>query len=76
MCYHQKEDKMDYFYTPEMEGERPFKCYVCGKILVVNLDGEYIIKLSCNRCKTKIVLETRKPVPVILAVKHGELTHL
>lgn len=59
-----------------MEGERPFKCYVCGKLLCVNIEGEYKIALKCSRCKTKIMLETEKPLPNVLVVKHGELSHV
>lgn len=67
---------MDYFVTPEMEGERPFKCYVCDKMLIVDIGGEYTLKLHCSRCKTVIQIETKKPLPNVLVVKHGELTHI
>jgi phage FluMu protein Com len=67
---------MDYFETEAIEGERPFKCYVCSKMLVVDVEGEYTIKLQCPRCKTKITLESKKPLPVALVIKHGELTKL
>lgn len=67
---------MDYFNTPAMKGEKPFKCYVCSKMLAVELEGEYTIKLKCPRCQTQITLETKKPIPSVLAVKHGELTQL
>lgn len=65
-----------YFKSREMEGERPFKCYVCKKILLTNIEGEYTIKLNCSRCKTKITLECVDPVPSVLAVKNGELVNL
>ena len=64
---------MDFFYTSAMEGETPFNCYVCGKMLVVDIKGEYTMKLMCSRCKTVIVVETKKPLPNGLVVKHGEL---
>lgn len=67
---------MDYFLTPSMKGEKPFKCYVCGKMLVVDIDGEYILKLSCPRCETKMVLQTKNALPDELVVKHGELVKL
>lgn len=66
----------DYYDTPAMEGERPFKCYVCGKMLIVDIEGEYILKLQCPRCKTKITAESKKPLPDVLVVKHGELTKI
>jgi hypothetical protein len=66
----------NHFMSPAMEGERPFKCYVCKKLLIVDIQGEYVIKLQCSRCKTKIILECMNPVPDILAIKHGELTHI
>lgn len=65
----------DYYETPAMEGEKPFKCYVCGRMLAIDLEGEYTIKLHCSRCKTKITLETKKPIPDVLMMKHGELAH-
>ena len=67
---------MDYFETPAMEGERPFKCYVCNKMLLISIEGEYTIHMQCSRCKTKIALESRKPLPDALVVKHGELIKL
>jgi DNA-directed RNA polymerase subunit RPC12/RpoP len=66
----------EYFETGEVMGETPFKCYVCSNILLVDVEGEYRIKLRCKRCKTKIILETMKPLPVNLVVKHGELVKL
>ena len=66
----------EYFETEAIEGETPFKCYVCGKMLKVDIEGEYIVKLQCPRCKTKITLESKKALPDTLVVKHGELVHL
>lgn len=66
----------DYFETEAIMGETPFKCYVCGKMLIVDIEGEYVVKLQCSRCKTKITLESRKALPDTLVVKHGELVHL
>lgn len=66
----------DYFETEAIEGETPFKCYVCGKMLIVDIDGEYTVRLNCPRCKTKITLESKKALPDTLVVKHGELAHL
>lgn len=66
----------EYFETEAIEGETPFKCYVCNKMLIANVEGEYTLKLKCPRCKTKITLETEKALPDTLVVKHGELAHL
>jgi phage FluMu protein Com len=66
----------EYFNTPSIEGERPFKCYVCNKLLIVDIDGEYSVRLQCSRCKTKITLETQKSLPDGLVVKHGILTKI
>ena len=66
----------NYFGTPEIKGEAPFKCYVCGMMLAVDIEGEYTVKLKCRRCKTKITLETEKALPDTLVVKHGELVKL
>lgn len=59
--------------TECISGERPFKCYVCGKLLCISIIGEYIVKLNCFRCKTKITLECVNPLPNSLVIKHGEL---
>lgn len=63
----------EHFYTPEMEGEKPFRCYVCNELLIANIDGEYILDLKCRRCKTMIHIECKKPLPDSLVVKFGEL---
>ena len=67
---------MDFFYRSAMKGENPFNCYVCGKMMAVDIQGEYILKLMCPRCHTKITLETVKVLPDELVVKHGELVKL
>jgi len=66
----------EYFETEAIVGETPFKCYVCNKMLIVDIEGEYTVKLQCPRCKTKIRLETEKSLPDTLVVKHGELAHI
>ena len=66
----------DYFETEAIVGETPFKCYICNKMLIVDIEGEYTVKLQCPRCKTKITLETKKALPDTLVVKHGELVKL
>jgi phage FluMu protein Com len=67
---------MDYFLTPQMKGEKPFNCYVCGKLLIADIDGEYMLKLTCPRCDTMMVIQTKKSLPDELVVKHGELVKL
>jgi len=59
--------------TGEIQGERPFSCYVCGKVLIVNIQGDYEVELNCPRCKTRISLMLRTPLPDSLVMKHGEL---
>lgn len=77
----------DFFDSKELRGEEPFRCYVCHNILMVEIEGEYVIKLRCFRCKTKmrvehkdgetkIDLQTMNPLPGGLVVKHGELVKL
>jgi phage FluMu protein Com len=71
-----EEVDMGYFETDEIKGETPFKCYVCGKMMLADVEGEYKLKLKCTRCKTKVTLETEHALPDTLVVKHGELVHL
>lgn len=66
----------EYFETEEIRGFTPFKCYVCGKMMVVNIVGEYTMELTCPRCKTQVVLKTQKVLPDTLVVKHGALVKL
>jgi len=65
-----------FFYTEAIQGETPFKCYVCNEMLIANIEGEYRVYLKCRRCKTKITLETEMALPDTLVVKHGELVKL
>ena len=62
-----------YYETEAMQGEKPFFCYNCGKMLMINIEGEYTIKMRCARCKTVITVERQNPVPDILMAKHAEL---
>jgi phage FluMu protein Com len=66
----------NYFETEAIKGETPFKCYVCGEMLIADIKGEYIVELKCRRCKTEITLKTEHALPDTLVVKHGELVHL
>ena len=66
----------DFFESKELNGEKPFRCYVCHNILLIDVEGEYKIKLRCKRCKTKITLESVNPLPSGFIVKQGELVKL
>lgn len=59
--------------TPEMKGDRPFRCQFCNKQALLDVKGECVIKLRCPRCKTIITLETAHPLPDALAVRAGVL---
>ena len=59
--------------TKAMQGERPFRCYNCHKVLVLDVQGECRIVLRCSRCKVRITLETSVPIPDALAIRAGAL---
>lgn len=59
--------------TPEIEGERPFRCPMCYKQLLLDVKGECVLVLRCGRCKAKITLETAVPLPPALALRAGAL---
>lgn len=61
--------------TPESQGDRPFRCPMCRKQLLLDVQGECRVVLCCHRCKTKITLETALPLPAALALRAGELLH-
>lgn len=63
-------------HTAEIEGEKEFRCYFCGKQLLQDIAGVCRLKLKCPRCKTQIELMTAQPLPVTLAVRNGELVKL
>lgn len=74
-------------YTDTIKGETPFKCYVCGRMMIVDIQGEYTVKLNCSRCKTQfradrkdgetnVTFTTERALPDTLVVKHGELVKL
>lgn len=53
----------NYFRRPEMMEGRGFRCYNCGKMLALKVEGSnYEIKLLCPRCKARIKLEMREPL--------------
>lgn len=60
-------------FTEESQGERPFRCPMCRKLLLLDVQGEYRMLLQCVRCKTKITLETTATISAALAVRAGAL---
>lgn len=64
----------NYEQTAEMKGEKPFRCYNCGKLLILDLGGtDYELMLHCPRCKAKINVTLQSPIPDELDVKLGSL---
>lgn len=52
-----------YFRRPEMVNGKGFRCYNCGKLLTIKLQGsDYVVVLRCPRCKAKIKVEMNEPV--------------
>lgn len=64
-----------YFTTPEMDGRRPFKCYNCGKKLILSIKGIYELVLKCSRCKADISIKCGEPISEDLILRQGELIH-
>lgn len=62
--------------TPEVKGEKEFRCYICRKELLLDIVGVCRLKLQCPRCKTMIELTTNTPLPADLALRNGELVKL
>ena len=64
----------NYFRESGMEGEKPFKCYNCGKLLIADLGGsDYDLLLHCPRCKAHIRVTLQEPLLDELIVKLGGL---
>lgn len=63
-------------FTPEIKGEKEFRCYVCRKGLLLDIVGVCRLKLKCPRCKTLIELTMSEPIPAELQVRSGELVKL
>jgi len=63
-----------YRLTPEMEGERPFRCFRCHKQLVWHIEGACTLKFQCPRCKARITVEL-DVIPSALALKGGVCVH-
>lgn len=56
----------EYFQTLEMKGEKPFRCWNCHKLLIMELTGSnYKIGLVCPRCKCKLTIEANEILPII-----------
>jgi len=52
-----------YYRTPEMMGEKNFRCHNCGKMFIKDITGIYTMKLVCPRCKTEITVKTKERIP-------------
>ena len=61
--------------TPEIQGERPFRCFKCRKWLKLRVDSEQVLRLWCRRCKTRYTVETTAPLPDALALRSGIYVH-
>lgn len=61
------------YLTPEIQGERPFRCFKCNKRLVLDVQGEQRLVLWCDRCKTKFTVETSESLPPALSIRAGTL---
>jgi len=52
-----------YFRRPEMVEGKGLRCYNCGKLLAIKLDGSnYEVRMRCPRCKAKIKIEMLEPI--------------
>lgn len=51
---------MDFFQTAEIKGEKPFKCLVCERLLLIKISPPAKLELKCPRCKTYIKLILKK----------------
>lgn len=61
--------------TKQYEGERPFRCPRCNRLAAVDIQGEFKLIITCNRCHAKLTLEVSEPLPEALAVKSGAFIH-
>ena len=61
--------------TPEMEGERPFRCPNCRKLLLLDVRSECEIKLMCHRCKAELTVKLPAPLADALALRAGVLVN-
>lgn len=45
------------FLTPQWQGEKPFRCHVCGRMLALDIQGSLLqVVLHCVRCKSLIIV--------------------
>lgn len=52
-----------YFRRPEMMNGKGLRCYNCGKLLAIKLEGSnYEVRMKCPRCKAKIKIEMSEPI--------------
>jgi len=64
---------MKFFQTPEIQVGGPFKCFMCGSTLALELTGsEFKVKLFCKRCKTFYLIKTRLPLKFIQEIKEKQ----
>lgn len=57
--------------TKQFEGERPFRCPRCNKLVIADIVGEFKLSIVCVRCHAKLTLEVTEPLPATLLLKSG-----
>lgn len=56
--------------TQEMSLGGEIRCFNCRKKLLQHLEGSnYNLELECERCKTRIVIYCREPIPFKEVIK-------
>lgn len=57
----------NYFMTEQAKGNKPFKCPICNKMLIVTLVGStYELILSCSRCKSLVAVTSNVELPILV----------
>lgn len=64
-----------YVLTKQFEGERPFRCPRCNKLVAVDVQGEFKLVVVCVRCRARLTLEVGEALPPALAMKSGILVN-
>lgn len=59
--------------TKAIQGKQPFRCQWCHNHMIVDVQGEFRLQLTCRRCKCLITIESPIPLPPALAIKGGIL---
>jgi len=55
-----------YYRTPQMVEGGQFRCHNCNNLFSEELIGSnYKIKLTCERCKTEVVVTCKEPIPFV-----------